>query len=359
MGLAVVSALVGCAPLPRTPFPVACGSEDGLSYVCEAEKPEDLAAIPSTDWLVASGFAPGSGLKLVDAKSRTLTRWFVGAADQIAPQRDRFPDCAAPPAPDVFNARGISLRAKGRGEAELYVVNHGGRESIEVFTVRWQKSDAPNLIWRGCLLMPAAHVGNAVATYSDGTVLVTVLTRPGTTITDFVRGQKTGLVLERPVGARQFVPIPGTELQGNNGLESSHQDDGFYVVSFGTREIVRFDRGSTSGPRWRVTAPDFMPDNIHWQGNRLLAAGMVRDEPACGGVRQIVNGIADSMQCHRGYVAALLDPQTKAWTTLAAGERTSSFNGVSSALLVGKELWLGSYQADRLAVRSVRIYSGA
>jgi FAD/FMN-containing dehydrogenase len=38
--------------------------------------------------------------------------------------------------------------------------------------------------------------------------------------------------------------IEGTDLEGNNGLETSREDDGFYVVSFGKRQIVRFDRGS-------------------------------------------------------------------------------------------------------------------
>jgi hypothetical protein len=59
------------------------------------------------------------------------------------------------------------------------------------------------------------------------------------------------------------------------------------------------------------------------------------------------------MTCHRGYVAALLDPSTRSWSVAAYGEPSASFNGVSSALVVGEELWLGSYQADRVAVRSL------
>lgn len=354
-GLAVLAGSASCAhEVYETAPAAACGGEGPLSYICGSEKPEDLAAIPGTDWIITSGFAAGSGLKLVNARRRTLRQWFTGDDGQIAPLPERFPDCEAPPAASVFNARGISLRETGPGEAELYVVNHGGRESIEVFTVSWSQSgEAPRLTWRGCLRMPEGHVGNSVATYSDGTVLVTVLTRPGTTITDFVKGEKTGLVLERPAGARAFRPIPGTELEGNNGLETSRQDDGFYVVAFGTRQIVRFDRGDPSGPRWSVTAPEFMPDNIHWHEDRLLAAGMMRDEPACGGVRQIVGGVADTMACHRGYVVASLDPATRSWSLVAYGEPARAFNGVSAALVRNAELWLGSYQSDRIAVRQL------
>lgn len=352
VGALLLVIAAGCASLEDTSRGSAsCTPEGDLAYLCGATKPEDLAWIPGTAWIVASGFAPGSGLKLVHAPSRTLQPWYTGVPEQVAGDRVRYPDCAAPPDPTVFNARGISFRTARAGEGELYIVNHGGRESIEVFSVDIRRpAEPPRLTWRGCLLLPEDNVGNSVATYRDGTVLVTVLTRPGTTITDFVLGRKTGYVLERAPGAERFEIIEGTELEGNNGLETSREDDGFYVVAFGTRQIVRFERGKTTGPSWSVTAPEFMPDNIHWHGNRLLAAGMVRDEPACGGVRQIVAGVADGMLCHRGYVAALLDPKTRTWSIVAKSGPSQSFNGVSAALVVADELWLGSYQADRLAV---------
>jgi hypothetical protein len=352
-GLALLCLSACTTGLQPTSAPGACAPEGELEYLCGTLKPEDLASIPGTDWLIASGFAPGSGLKVVDTRRRRAVRWFTGAPDQVLGDRARYPDCATPPEPAAFNARGISYRATGRGRGDLHVINHGGRESVEVFTVDTRVAgEPPHLMWRGCLLLPEGDVGNSVATYGDGTVLVTVLTRPGTAIADFVLGRKTGYVLERPLGAARFQVIAGTELEGNNGLETSPDGDGFYVVSFGTRQIVRFDRG-TAGPSWAVTAPEFMPDNIHWHGNRLLAAGMVSDEPACGGRRQVIDGVADPMTCPRGYIVALLDPRSREWSIVARGDRKPSFNGSSSARIVRDELWLGSYQADRLALRKL------
>lgn len=347
-------ALAACAPLPGSAAssPDPCAAEGALSYVCGASKPEDLALVPGTGWIVASGFSPGAGLKLIDARARSLETWFAARPEQLALDSRRFPDCDRPPDPSLFNARGISIREVRPGEGELYVVNHGGRESVEVFAIDYrQPASKPKLAWLGCLMFPAGYVGNSVATYGDGTVLVTILTRPSTTITDFVLGQKTGMVMERAPGEPRFRALEGTELEGNNGLETSREDDGFYVVAFGTRRIVKFDRNDTSRPAWSVTAPEFMPDNIHWHGDRLLAAGMVRDEPACGGVRQIVGAVANGMTCHRGYVVALLDPRSRSWSVVAYAEPSASFNGVSSALIAGDRLWLGSYQADRLAFR--------
>jgi hypothetical protein len=192
---------------------------------------------------------------------------------------------------------------------------------------------------------------NSVAAFHDGTILATVLTRPGTTITDFVSGKKTGVVLAHKPGAGKFEEIPGTELPGNNGLETSPDDKSFYVVAFGWHAIVVFSRAHPEKPVRQVTAPGFMPDNIHWDNGRLIAAGMRLDEPACGGLRKIINGVADDMRCHRGYTVAQLDPGTMTFTILAHSEPNADFNGVSAAVMVNHELWLGSYQADRLAHR--------
>lgn len=324
--------------------------QGGLSFICNADRPEDLARIPGTRWIIASGFNRGSGLKLVHTQKATLRRMFDARADQIAWDRKKYPDCQTAPDPAEFNARGISLRRSGRGRAVLHVVNHGGRESVEVFEVRWASHHRePRLQWKGCLLMPAGHVGNAVATYRDGTVLVSVLTRPGTSITDFERGFATGGIYQRRPGDNAFRLIPGTELPGNNGLETSRDDKEFYVVAFGWRAVAIFDRNSVAGPKAAIKAPGFMPDNIHFDGGRLIAAGMISDEPACGGVRKIIDGVADKMLCPRGFRVATLDAQRRRFRLVVDEPRNPAFNGVSSAIIIGKDVWLGSYQADRIA----------
>lgn len=349
--------LAGCAPVPARRLGTdagPCKSTGQFSFVCGAMKPEDLAVIPGTRWVIASGFATGAGLKIVDSRTRKAALWFRGEPDQV--DRDpHYADCDAPPDLALFTARGLSLRQTGASAARLLVVNHGGMEAIEVFDVNFDDVDAaPRLRWRGCLSMPPGHVANSVASYSDGTVLATVLTRPGTSITDFVMGRVTGGVYERKPEDAAFRLLPGTELPGNNGLETARDDSGFYVIAFGLREVVSYARRGSRAPLWRVQAPEFMPDNIHWDGDRLLLAGMVRDEPACGGLRKIVNGVADGMTCHRGYVVAQLNPATRGMSVVAYGAPDALFNGVSAAVVIQDELWLGSYQADRIAIRSLR-----
>jgi hypothetical protein len=329
--------------------PAVCEPGVRLHYICGVERPEDIVAVPGTHLIITSGFAPGAGLKLVDTEKHAATLWFVGAPDQIEPDRATYTSCSGPVDPKLFNARGLALRRTGERRYSLHVVNHGGRESIEIFDVILG-GEIPRLVWRGCRVMPAGQVGNAVATFADGTLLAAVLTRPGTTIGDFMLGKPTGAVWQWRVGDDRFREIRGTELPGDNGLEVDSDERHFYVVAFGWHAVVVFDRHRTKSVR-TIVMPDFMPDNVHWTGGRLVAGGMRLDEPACGGLRRVVNGEADKMLCHRGYVAGAIDPVKGTVSTLAYGEPEAGFNGVSTAIVAGGTLWLGSYQADRIAYR--------
>jgi hypothetical protein len=325
----------------------ACERSGELEFVCGLKQPEDLARIPGTSWLIASGFAQGSGLKLIDTSRRTSEYWYTSATSQQLAQQ--YAECAQPPDPARFNTQGISLRAGPNQRHTLYVTNHGGRESVEVFTID-ASTEKPALTWNGCVLLPNGAAANSVASYSDGTILITVLTHPGTTITDFVRGGATGGVYEWRPTTKQFRLLPGTQLPGNNGLETALDDSAFYVVAFGWRSILVFPRDLAT-PARRVEAPGFMPDNIHWDSGRLILAGMQYDEPACGGVRKIIDGTADGLRCHRGYTVAQLNPLDLSFRVIAYAGPNPEFNGVSAAVLIEDELWLGSYQDDRVAVR--------
>ena len=339
----------------RAALPIAeCEPVQELDFVCGAERPEDLARIPGTKWLIASGFSNGAGLKLVDTENKSLRTWYVGERKQNRFDRKTFEHCPGPLDVALFNVQGISLRSNGSMQHTLYATNHGGRETIEVFAVD-ARGPEPALTWIGCVPMPSGTAANSVAAFSDGTILATVLTHPGTTITDFVNGKITGGVYEWRRGSAGFRLLVGTELPGNNGVETSKDDMHFYVVAFGWHSILEFSRVNTSHPTRKVEAPGFMPDNIHWDGDRLIAAGMQLDEPVCGGRRKIIDGQADMMRCHRGYVVAQLDPKTLAFTILAYAEPNKNFNGVSAAVIVDRKLWLASYQADRIAYRSLPI----
>lgn len=329
---------------------LSCAPANELRFIFGAHHPEDIVRLGETRWVVVSGFQPGGGISLLDTRSLTLRRWFTDVTGAVRAGRLGSALCPGPPDAAKLNTQGLSLRPLGPDRSRLYAVNHGVRESIEIFDVSL-RNGVPSPTWRGCVLMPPGNAANAVATYADGTILATVLNRPGTNKADFMRGRPTGAVYEWHPGAAGFHLLPGTELPGNNGLETSPDGRFFYVVAFGVHAIVKYSRADTRRPLRQATAPGFMPDNVRWEDGRLVAAGMTYDEPACGGVRKIIDGRADPMLCHRGYVVAAVDPQTLRFTVLAYAEPNPAFNGVTTGLVVGGRLWLGSYQADRLAYR--------
>jgi len=55
---------------------------------------------------------------------------------------------------------------------------------------------------------------------------------------------------------------------------------------------------------------------------------------------------------------ATIDPKTMIATEIARGQRTPSFTGTAMAAVVGNELWLGSFLADRLAYRPLDVARG-
>ena len=341
-------AMASCSTQQTGAGNAACNPRGNLGFLCGAPRPEDVVRVPGTRWLIYSGFSNGAGLKLVDSAAQTMRPLIYESSG--AREKPGWSQCDAPPDSATFSTQGLSIRDLGGSLSTLHVINHGGRESVEIFSAD-ARTDGPRFTWSGCVLMPPGLAANSVATFSDGTILVSVLTHLGRTITDFWRGEITGGVYSWEPGEASFRLLPGTELPGNNGLETSRNDLEFFVVAFGWRSVVVFSRADPSRPLRRAVAPGFMPDNIHWDDGKLLLAGMQYDEPACGGIRKIINGKADDMRCHRGYTVAQLDPHSMNFTVVAYAEPDPDFNGVSAATIVAGDLWLASYQADRIAWR--------
>jgi hypothetical protein len=335
----------------QAPAP-GCAPAGGLTFICGVQNPEDLVIVPNTSWLVASGMAPGSGLHLVDTQAKAVRVAYGMGIAAVRADRTKFASCPGPLDPKLMVVHGLSIRPAQPGRYTVYATNHGGRESIEVFELDTRtRGIAPPVTWVGCVLMPGKMSANSVAAFSDGTILATVLTRPDKTFEDALAGRITGVVLQWTPGAAGFRELPGTQLSANNGIETSPDDREFFVVSSTTKTIVAFARNDTSKPRGTAQLKEFAPDNVRWMSDgKLITAGMIDDEPACGGAPKNAAGI----RCSRGYMVATIDPKTMAVTEIARGPATPAYTGTAIALRVGNELWLGSFNADRIAYRAIK-----
>jgi hypothetical protein len=349
--VAVVACVFTAGPLSiRAAQPAACSPSGGLTFICGVQNPEDLVSVPNTRWLIASGMAPGSGLHLVDTQAKTVRNLYAAGAASTRPDRTKYANCPGPLDAKLAVLHGLSLRPAQNGRYTVYATNHGGRESIEVFEID-TRGAAPAANWVGCVPMPKDTPANSVAAFTDGSLVATVLILPGKSFEDAFSGKNTGAVFLWTPGSPSFRMLPGTELSANNGIETSPDDREFYVVSTTLKRIVAFSRNNPGKPLRVAQLAEFGPDNVRWMSdNRLITAGMIDNEPACGGPPRTEAGI----RCSRGYVAATIDPKTMAVTEIARGPATPAFTGTAIAMRVGDELWLGSFNADRLAYRSLK-----
>jgi hypothetical protein len=322
----------------------ACVSSVGLNFVCGLQAPEDLVRVPNTKWLIASALRSGSGLHLIDTQTKAAREFFSARVSSFQPDTTKFDSCPGPFDPARAGFVGLYLRPAGTDRYTLYAVHHGSRESIEAFEIDAHGA-APSAAWIGCVLLPDKMPANSVAVFADGAIVATVVTLPGTTFEEMMSGHTTGVVMMWTPGSKQFRPLPGTELSGNNGIETSTDDREFYVAATGSMRVAAFSRADPSKPLRVTEAQAFRPDNLRRAGDRLIVAGSLVEEPSCGGR---VSKPAE-LQCPRGWIAASLDPKTMNMTEIARGAATPSFTGASTAIPVDDNVWVGSFAADRIA----------
>jgi hypothetical protein len=326
-----------------------CPPSGGLNFICGLQAVEDLVLVPGTRWLIGSGMVNGSGLHLIDTQAKTARDFFGATASNARADKTKFAGCPGPPDAKQVVLHGLSLRPAQPGRYTLYATNHGGRESVEVFEVD-ARAATPAATWIGCVLLPDKLAANSVAAFSDGTLVATVLVLPGKTFEDVWAGRNTGVVLMWTPGSKEFRTLAGTELPGNNGIETSADDQEFFVASTGLKRIVAFSRANPSKPLRSAQLKEFAPDNVRLVGNRLLTTGMIDNEPACGGAPKK----PEDIRCPRGWVVDAIDPKTMAITEIARGPAAPPYTGTATAMPVGDEIWLSSFSADRVAYRTLK-----
>jgi hypothetical protein len=88
---------------------------------------------------------------------------------------------------------------------------------------------------------------------------------------------------------------------------------------------------------------------------RLITAGMINNEPACGGFPSPEEFDLEKMAaCPRGFIAAAIDPLTLEDTDIARGARNSKFSNATMALDVGDDVWIGTFSGDRIGIRPMQ-----
>jgi hypothetical protein len=308
--------------------PPGCAPEGDLHFVCNLISVEDFLPVNGGRWLVGGSYVEKSvGLYLINTRTKTARPVALSISDKPDPM---YAGCAAP---DLKNLQTHGLDVKQtKGQTTVYVINHGGRESVEIFRLHPASDTAE---WIGCALPPEGVNSNSIAALADGGFILTKFmdSRDKQGFQHILSGQVTGAVYRWTAG-RGFNEVPGTQLSGDNGLLASADGRWLYVNAYGSREVYRLPM-SGNGQR-SVAKVDFCPDNLRWapDGSILVTGQFI--------TAQSLNGL-------HGWATVRLDPTTMATTAVVKEPGLKDFDDATSAVQVGQTLWFGTFRGDRMA----------
>jgi hypothetical protein len=318
LGLGLASA-AAAAPAPN------CAPEGRVAYLCGVMNVEDMDLAPGGRWIIGSGMTsptvPVGHLYAIDSRTRTFR---ILTPDVSGPAEAAYRDCPGPLDLTKFAPHGLYV-AKGR----VWLVNHGGRQSIEVFRIRIG-ARGPELRWIGCAVLPDNGSGNGVAPLPGG---------DSGAFGKMAQKSVTGAVYAFEPG-RGWKKLPHSDMSGANGVEVSGRD--ILVNAWPEQKVYRFRVGSDAA-RASVDTP-FLPDNVRrLSDGRILVAGQDGD------IKRLLASCGKP-RCVAGWWVARLDPETMKLKVLMHVPATASFGDATSALRVGNELWVGTYWGDRVAI---------
>ena len=231
-------------------FAVDCSAAGHVTFICGVTNVEDFAPAPDTKWVIGSDLSTASNpqgyLYLFDTGKKTASA-VPPSKIAIRPDKKTYPDCPGPVDMKTFGPHGLDLTRSGGTHRTLYAVNHGGRESVEVFIVDLSKS-RPVFTWKGCVVAPKGFWPDAVASLPDGGIVVTSLWDPtdANRVAKLSSGQPVGALDEWHPG-KGWTQVPGSDgMSGPNGVIVSPDGKDIYVAEWSGKRIARIDRGDQS-----------------------------------------------------------------------------------------------------------------
>jgi len=336
--------LAGCQS-DVTPI-LTCEPGDGITPICGFQNPEDLALIPGSDWILVSQFGLMDGSKpgniaLFNRQTESLHVAFPVPGESLSATESFWgtQDCTRPG--NEFAPHGLDLMPLGDDRYRLLVVNHGGRESVEMFEVI-DAGQQPELHWKGCVEGPEDAFFNDLVNLRDGGFLAShMMPKSEESMATFksLLGLDTGHVM-RWSPENVFRKVPGTEGPFPNGIEISADESTIFLNVYMAGEVRKIDLGSGELLGMAKIAN---PDNITWGNDGLLVASHVDGIAELLACSDIVEGA-----CGFAFEIVSLDPDSMQSTTLIE-HRGAPMGAATVALQIGERIYLGSFAGDRIS----------
>ncbi len=324
----------GPAAEPVVESSAACAPVGQIQFICDLISPEDLAVIPDSEWIIASGNQEGGKLHLVNVRDKSTLVLYPTSQPREQLDAATYPACPGPMDPAEgaeFRAHGLYLKPGEGGVHTVYLVHHGFRESVEVFNVDANQTP-PTLTWIGCAVAPEALTFNSVVALPDGGLAATSFRTAGMTesFDEILEGKTSGSVWEWHTD-QGWTEVPESLEGGPNGLEISADGQWFYISGWGSQRFVRLSRGRTPVEKDAVDL-HFRPDNIRLQTDgTVLAAG------------------ADGFDTPEETLhVARIDPSTMTFERIIDRPVIEKFAACTTATQIGDEIWMGTNRGEKI-----------
>lgn len=308
---------------------------------------EDLIQV-NKNWIIGSSLSlnktPSMGLILFNTQNEQAEKIDLSQV-KVAPEPQAFPHCPGAPDFTQFNSHGLDYYSQIK---TLYVVNHGGREAIEAFTVGSESDGKPSLTWKGCVLAPKNAWFDAVAGVKRGDLVISSLWDPA----DSQRDAK--LKAAKPEGGlyswspqQGLEPIKASEqMSGPNGVLASRDGNTIWVAVWAGKYLAKISNVQTA-PVVTKKAVNYMPDNIRWapDGEHFFSGGQATT------LTRSMQCIASSSLCPDiKQPLNLVDKNSLAIKTLLPASTFKGMSAGTSAIEANGKIWMSTYRNDRIAV---------
>jgi len=328
--------------------------------ICGFINPEDMVALPGGQAILIGEYgkyAPGhtGGLVLFDLRTEERRKIFEGGRESAVAQAEPGwgePACQTPPS-RAFNSHGIDLVRRKDGRLALLVVQHGGREAVELFEVMGSGADW-RIVWRGCVFAPPDASLNEVAGLPDGSFYTTRMAslRGARELAQGIPTEPTGHAFAWSPEAG-FRKIEGTDGVLPNGIVTSPDGRLIYMNASGENSLRKIEvaSGRELG-RLAIQAPD----NVTWSPDgRLLVASVTGFDP------EHFAACARSTEgpCDIPFQIVAVDPETMTSLGPIYESDGRPMGAGTVGLQVGQELFIGSFKGDRILRVSLESGGGA
>ena len=307
-----------------------CSDDGVVSFLCGPVSPEDLLEIPGSPWVIASGMEDDGYLYFANSQELTSTAVYPSSDIEHRLDKNRFGNCPGPQSTG-FRPHGLSMVVGDNRIHSLLVVRHGSREAIEVFEVD-ETQELPKITWVGCVLAPEDVVFNSVVATPEGGMAATHFQLP------------LGHVYEWSENSG-WSQVPGSEIEGPNGIELSADGEWYYIAGWGSRSLVKLSRGRPEIVKSSVEVSHHI-DNLRWSiDGSILAAGHIGRLPSS------IFGCLNQSECDGVSTRVTrIDVNNLTARQIIDYPSNSVFMLGTVAIEVGNEIWVGGIGgADRIA----------